>query len=65
MAKTEPRSENQDPDEKEKSRRQQSGGLANQDVTRPAPIERQNEEKKLPDSAGMENQNLTKSELTD
>lgn len=65
MAETEPRSDARDLEEKEKLRRKQSGGLASQNLTRLAPIERQNEEKKYPDPAGLENQNITKSGLTD
>jgi hypothetical protein len=65
MTETEPRSDAQDLGEKEKSRRKQSGGLAGQNLTRPAPIERQNEEKKRPEPTGLENQNITKSDLTD
>lgn len=51
--------------EKRKQEREQAGGLANQNITRPAPIDQPNDEKKRPEPADLANRNITKPGLAE
>lgn len=51
--------------EKKKPAQGQTGGLANQDITKPAPIDQPDNEKKQPEPAGLVNRNIAKPGLAE